>query len=62
MKVKSVRCPQCGQPTSRNSEYFPFCSKRCRLLDLGNWLGGEYRVAGRKVDPETYRGESDEEK
>jgi uncharacterized protein len=25
---------------------FPFCSDRCKLLDLGKWLGGEYRVPG----------------
>jgi endogenous inhibitor of DNA gyrase (YacG/DUF329 family) len=25
---------------------YPFCSKRCRLIDLGRWLGEEYRVAG----------------
>jgi hypothetical protein len=28
---------------------FPFCSDRCRLLDLGKWLGGEYRVPGDRV-------------
>jgi endogenous inhibitor of DNA gyrase (YacG/DUF329 family) len=25
---------------------FPFCSERCRLIDLGNWLGGRYAIAG----------------
>jgi endogenous inhibitor of DNA gyrase (YacG/DUF329 family) len=25
---------------------FPFCSDRCRLVDLGKWLGEEYRIAG----------------
>jgi uncharacterized protein len=29
----------------------PFCSERCRLADLGRWLGGDYRVAGPPVDP-----------
>ena len=28
---------------------FPFCSQRCRLIDLGRWLGGSYRIA---ADPE----------
>ena len=28
------------------SEWRPFCSERCKLLDLGNWLDGRYRVAG----------------
>jgi endogenous inhibitor of DNA gyrase (YacG/DUF329 family) len=26
----------------------PFCSPRCRLIDLGNWLSGRYRIAGEK--------------
>jgi len=31
----------------------PFCSKRCKTIDLGRWLSGEYRVAGRDVgDPD----------
>jgi endogenous inhibitor of DNA gyrase (YacG/DUF329 family) len=31
------------------SEYpdYPFCSKRCRTIDLGRWLGEDYRVAGK---------------
>jgi endogenous inhibitor of DNA gyrase (YacG/DUF329 family) len=28
-----------------NAEYFPFCSERCRLVDLGAWLDGNYRIA-----------------
>jgi endogenous inhibitor of DNA gyrase (YacG/DUF329 family) len=31
---------------------FPFCSQRCRLIDLGRWLGGSYRIA---ADPEEDR-------
>ncbi len=31
----------------------PFCSKRCRLLDLGRWIDGDYRVAGDPVDSHT---------
>ena len=45
------RCPMCktllatsGTPT------FPFCSDRCRLLDLNNWLEGNYTVS-RPIDP-----------
>ncbi|MBN2512579.1 MAG: DNA gyrase inhibitor YacG [Sedimentisphaerales bacterium] len=36
---KPVCIPQSGQRT-----FFPFCSDRCRLIDLGKWLDGEYRV------------------
>jgi endogenous inhibitor of DNA gyrase (YacG/DUF329 family) len=45
----SVRCPICGQPMrgAGTTEWpqFPFCSSRCRLIDLGRWLGEDYRVA-----------------
>ncbi len=40
------RCPSCSQPAeprARNAA-FPFCSPRCRLVDLGKWLNEEYRV------------------
>jgi uncharacterized protein len=44
----SSRCPICSRPSASRQENrsFPFCSDRCRLLDLGKWFGGEYRVAG----------------
>jgi uncharacterized protein len=41
-------CPICGRPAlprAQNRAY-PFCSDRCRLIDLGKWLGEEYRVPG----------------
>ena len=44
-----VRCPICGRrmPGRGAAEWpqFPFCSERCRLIDLGRWLGEEYRIA-----------------
>jgi endogenous inhibitor of DNA gyrase (YacG/DUF329 family) len=33
------------------SEFRPFCSERCRMADLGRWLGGDYRVAGPPAEP-----------
>jgi cytochrome c biogenesis protein CcmG/thiol:disulfide interchange protein DsbE len=41
-------CPMCGKPAAPLSanRAFPFCSDRCKLLDLGKWLGEEYRVPG----------------
>ena len=43
-----VRCPICdqvmqGQSTAEWPD-FPFCSPRCRTIDLGRWLGGSYRI------------------
>lgn len=38
-----------------NAAYFPFCSDRCRLIDLGAWLDGDYRLASKiqAVDAES---------
>ena len=40
-------CPTCKRPlpTARAVELGPFCSRRCKLADLGNWLDGRYVVA-----------------
>ncbi len=40
------RCPICEAATDATAKTFPFCSERCRLIDLGNWLGENYRVPG----------------
>ena len=44
----SVRCPICNRPMQGQGPKewpdFPFCSARCRLSDLGRWLGEDYRV------------------
>ena len=38
-------CPGCRCPTSRDSNPFhPFCSERCRVVDLGAWLNADYRI------------------
>ena len=37
-------CPICGGPVPQGNRHFPFCSKRCKLIDLGRWLGGRYRI------------------
>ena len=39
------RCPTCRGSVDRKGGTFPFCSKRCRTVDLGGWLGESYRVA-----------------
>jgi endogenous inhibitor of DNA gyrase (YacG/DUF329 family) len=44
--MKPVPCPTCKKAlVTPADKSFPFCSERCRLLDLGNWLDGRYRVA-----------------
>jgi len=43
-------CPICGKPSVEASR--PFCSERCRDVDLNRWLSGSYVVPGRDSDPE----------
>ncbi len=41
----TLRCPTCGQPFFRRlSEAVPFCSDRCRSIDLGRWFGEVYAM------------------
>lgn len=46
-----VRCPTCRQrvPWDGNP-HRPFCSERCRLRDLGNWVAERYRIPGEAAD------------
>jgi uncharacterized protein len=43
-------CPECGQPAKAAT--LPFCSPRCRDVDLNRWLSGRYVIPGRDTDPE----------
>jgi len=42
--MRPVRCPICGRPVPLGDPEFPFCSPRCRLIDLGNWASEAYRI------------------
>lgn len=45
-----VKCPMCKKETPWEGNPFrPFCSERCKLLDLGAWAKEEYRIAGDKA-------------
>jgi endogenous inhibitor of DNA gyrase (YacG/DUF329 family) len=46
VKVSKVRCPGCGGEAlwSPENNYRPFCSERCKLIDLGAWASEAYRV------------------
>jgi len=46
-KVRLVSCPRCGAQVAWSTEnpYRPFCSERCKLIDLGDWAMEKYRVA-----------------
>ena len=51
-KVLSLRCPTCRNLVLRDDPDFPFCSERCRLIDLGKWASGGYVVSSPVTDPE----------
>ncbi len=51
-KARSLRCPTCRALVLRESEHFPFCSDRCRLIDLGKWASGGYVISSPITDPE----------
>lgn len=60
MKSSNV-CPICNGPRRQRPENqaFPFCSARCKLADLGNWLGGHYALGGEPVSGDETPNEHD---
>ena len=51
-KTRSLRCPTCRTLVLRGDENFPFCSERCKLIDLGKWATGSYVISTPVTDPE----------
>ncbi len=44
-----MKCPICKKvveegPAEKPGRWFPFCSERCKLVDLGRWLDGRYQI------------------
>jgi len=44
--VVKFSCPVCKKEVKRKNDDFPFCGSRCRIIDLGQWAAGDYRIAG----------------
>jgi endogenous inhibitor of DNA gyrase (YacG/DUF329 family) len=51
-KPQSLRCPTCRALVLAGDEDFPFCSERCRVIDLGKWASGAYKISTPINDPE----------
>jgi endogenous inhibitor of DNA gyrase (YacG/DUF329 family) len=49
---KHLHCPTCGMIVRAKEEDFPFCSDRCRKIDLGKWAMGVYKISSPVLDPE----------
>ncbi len=51
------KCPICGKcievAALDDLPSFPFCSERCRLIDLGRWIDGDYAIPGPELPPGT---------
>ena len=54
MAVRKVRCPQCGEDAlwAPENPWRPFCSERCKQIDLGCWASDSYRIEGKVSDEE----------
>jgi len=69
-RIVKLRCPICKKNVKSTDADFPFCSDRCRKIDLGKWASGVYKISSPVLDPDvledlglggsTRDGESDE--
>ncbi|MGH6610543.1 MAG: DNA gyrase inhibitor YacG [Burkholderiaceae bacterium] len=52
--LKTVKCPTCSRDVkwSEHSKFRPFCSERCKMIDLGAWASESYSVAGSETSAE----------
>lgn len=49
---KALFCPTCRKVVLAENPDFPFCSDRCRILDLGKWASGAYVISSPVHDPD----------
>jgi uncharacterized protein len=60
---RQVKCPTCRKETPwEDNPHRPFCSDRCRLIDLGAWAGERYRIPAEEFEPAADDGDEDEGK
>jgi endogenous inhibitor of DNA gyrase (YacG/DUF329 family) len=52
-KSSSLRCPTCRKVVLASDPDFPFCSDRCRVIDLGKWISEGYVISTPMNDPES---------
>jgi endogenous inhibitor of DNA gyrase (YacG/DUF329 family) len=72
--VRTFACPTCKAPVTKGAtqgatngtngtgqdKLFPFCSERCHLVDLGRWLGEEFRIPAEPADGVMPQGHDDD--
>lgn len=55
-----MRCPTCRATVRPQNEFRPFCSRRCKLVDLGKWLDGSYTLPGEPASEDDVAAEEEE--
>ncbi len=50
--TKTLHCPICKKPVPLGDPEVPFCSARCRTIDLGKWASGDYKISSPILDPD----------
>ena len=50
--TKPLHCPICKKLVPLDSAEVPFCSERCRTIDLGKWASGDYKISTPIQDPD----------
>ncbi len=50
--MTKVNCPVCQKIVewNKDSEYRPFCSERCKMIDLGDWISENHRIPGESAE------------
>lgn len=65
LEPKKIKCPQCGRLAIYSTEnpYRPFCSERCKTIDLGDWASEKYSIPATPTssDSLTYEDYDDED-
>ncbi|AZG07191.1 DNA gyrase inhibitor YacG [Pigmentiphaga sp. H8] len=58
--VKKVKCPTCARPApwSPDNAWRPFCSERCRQIDLGAWAAEKFAIPGAPLETDDLSGDS----
>jgi endogenous inhibitor of DNA gyrase (YacG/DUF329 family) len=53
--MRTLLCPICRKPVALDDPEMPFCSARCRLIDLGNWASEKYSIPAPLEDSDETR-------
>jgi uncharacterized protein len=63
-KLGNIICPTCNKEKTwqPNNPFRPFCSERCKLIDLGEWASGKYSVPGEEIPQDDFPSEDEKNK